>query len=157
MDAITAYARQIRYPEITGSALFAAYRDHKGPGNISAIKMWQLHTTLCDVPFELDQLVESHSEPEVVNNLFATACYPEHGLPLLLYFIRKYKFDIEKSLLANANAGGDNVHRGMVIGMIAGAANDKIPDHLIKQLIAYKQLKEEINAFSNIAVSGKGI
>ena len=157
MEAMTAHARQVRYPEVTGTALFAAYRDHKGPGNIPANEMWQLHTTLRDAPFEVDQLAKSHSESEVVNNLFATACYPEHGLPLLLYFTRKHQFDVEATLLANANAGGDSVHRGMLAGMIVGAANDDMPEHLVRQLIAYDELREEINAFTEIAVSGKGI
>ncbi|CAB5134196.1 hypothetical protein D3OALGA1CA_3474 [Olavius algarvensis associated proteobacterium Delta 3] len=156
-EAITAYAREVRPPEVTGKALFAAYRNHNGPGNIPGKEMWKLHTALIDVPFEVDQLAHSHSEPEVVNNIFATACYPEHGLPLLLYFTRKHEFDVEGTLLANANAGGDNVHRGMVTGMIVGAANDKIPDHLMQQLIAYDKLKEEIDGFVEIAVSGKGI
>lgn len=157
MDVITSYARHVRYPLVTGNALFSAYSDHNGPGNIPANEMWQLHTTLCDAPFEVDQLAKSHSDREVINNMFATACYPEHGLPLLLYQAYKHKFDVEATLLANANAGGDNVHRGMVIGMIVGAANDEVPHHLVKKLIAYKELKEEIDAFTEIAVSGKGI
>lgn len=35
-------------------------------------------------------------------------------------------------VLANANSGGDNVHRGMILGLLAGAANEEIPVHLKK-------------------------
>jgi hypothetical protein len=89
--------------------------------------------------------------------LFATACYPEHGLPLLLYFAHNHKVDVEATLLANANAGGDNVHRGMVLGLIVGAANDKLPLHLKQGLTAFDDLQGEIDAFSDIALSGKAI
>ena len=157
VDTMTLHARRVRAPEVTGKALFATYRGHKGPGNIPANEMWRLHTALSEAPYEVDQLALSHSEAEVVNNLFATACYPEHGLPLLLYFSRKHNFDVEATLLANANAGGDNVHRGMVAGIIVGAANDDMPGRLMKGLIAYGELKEEIDGFTEVAVSGRGI
>jgi len=156
-DAMTIHAQRVRAPEVTGTALFKAYREHNGPGNIPKHEMWKLHTLLKDAPYEVDQLARSHSEPEVVNNLFATACYPEHGLPLLLYFTKRHHFDIEATLLANANAGGDNVHRGMVAGMIVGAASDDMPEYLAQGLTAYDELREEIDAFTEIAVSGRGI
>jgi len=157
VDAMALHAHRVRAPEVNGTTLFATYRDHNGPGNIPAKEMWRLHTALSEAPYEVDQLAQSHSEPEVVNNLFATACYPEHGLPLLLYFSSKHHFEVEATLLANANAGGDNVHRGMVAGMIVGAANDEMPDHLMKGLIAYDSLKEEIDGFTEVAVSGRGV
>jgi hypothetical protein len=155
--AITAYARQIRIPRVTGDELFAAYRDHQGPGNIPAREMWQFHTLLSDVPFEVDQLVRQCEEPDVINHLFATACYPEHGLPLLLYFAQNHAVEVEATLLANANAGGDNVHRGMVLGLIVGAANDELPLHLKQGLTAFDELQGEIEGFTDIAVSRQAI
>jgi hypothetical protein len=127
-QTIATYARRIRVPRVTGDELFAAYRDHQGPGNIPGRKMWQFHTLLSDVPFEVDQLVEQHAEREVVNHL---------------------------TLLANANAGGDNVHRGMVLGLVVGAANDELPQHLKQGLIEFEGLEDEIDAFADIAVSGR--
>lgn len=112
---------------------------------------------LTGTPFDLDRLIQDHSGSEVVRNLFATACYPEHGLPLLLYFAQNCNVDVEKTLLANTNAGGDNVHRGMVLGLIVGAANDEIPSHLMQGLVAFEELKTEIADFTEIALSGKGI
>jgi ADP-ribosylglycohydrolase len=151
--AISDYARGIRLPQVTGEQLFAAYRDHKGPGNIPRREMWKFHTLLADAPFELDRLVGEHSEPEVINRMFATACYPEHGLPLLLYFARGHNVDVEAALLANANAGGDNVHRGMVLGILLGAANEDLPEHLKYGLIAFDDLQPEIEAFTEIVLS----
>jgi len=151
------YAQHIHPPQITGKQLFEAYRDHAGPGNINKRKMWDYHTLLADAPYEVDQLVRDSSDSEVINHLFATACYPEHGLPLLLYFAKAYNVDVESALLANANAGGDNVHRGMVLGLLLGAANKELPEHLKKNLIAFNELQTEIEAFSDIALGGNAI
>ncbi len=64
---------------------------------------------------------------------------------------------MESALLANANAGGDNVHRGMVLGILVGAANKEIPKHLKRGLIAFDELQTEIETFSEIALSGNAI
>ena len=155
--ALSDYAHHIHTPQITGKQLFEAYHDHAGPGNIPKRKMWDFHTLLADAPYEVDRLVRDSSDSEVINHLFATACYPEHGLPLLLYFAKAYNVDIESALLANANAGGDNVHRGMVLGLLLGAANEEVPEHLKKGLIAFNELQTEIEAFSDIALGGNAI
>jgi len=96
-------------------------------------------------------------EAEVINRLFATACYPESGLPLLLYFAKAHNVDVESALLANANAGGDNVHRGMILAVFVGVTNDDLPARLGQGLIAFDELKTEIEAFSAIASSGNVI
>jgi ADP-ribosylglycohydrolase len=155
--AVEAYARTVRVPHITGEELFAAYRDHNGPGNIPGPEMWKIHTALADSPFEVDSLVRENSNQNVVKHMLSTACYPEHGLPLLLYLAGNNSLDVEASLLANANAGGDNVHRGMVLGLIVGAANDEIPEHLRQSLIACEDLQSEIDAFTDVAMSDKAI
>jgi ADP-ribosyl-[dinitrogen reductase] hydrolase len=154
---LSEYAQHIHPPQITGNQLFEAYQDHGGPGNIDKRKMWVYHTHLADAPYEVDQLVRDTSNSEVINHLFATACYPEHGLPLLLYFAKAYNVDIKSALLANANAGGDNVHRGMVLGLLLGAANMELPEYLKKRLIAFNDLQTEIEAFSEIALGGIAI
>ena len=51
--------------------------------------------------------------------------------------------------MANANAGGDNVHRGILLGMLVGAANDEIPQDLKEGLSSYEAIKSEINDFVN--------
>jgi ADP-ribosyl-[dinitrogen reductase] hydrolase len=154
---ISEYAQRVHPPQITGAQLFAAYRDHQGPGNIPKREMWKFHTLLADAPYEMDRLVREDSEATVINHLFATACYPEHGLPLLFYFAKVHNVDVESALLANANAGGDNVHRGMVLGILVGAANKELPAHLKQGLIEFNKIQTEIEAFSDIALSGYAI
>ncbi len=75
----------------------------------------------------------------------------------IIYFAQNHGADVEATLLANANAGGDNVHRGMVLGLIVGAANDELPLHLKQGLTAFDELQGEIDGFSDIAVSRKPI
>ncbi len=156
-QAISEYAQHVHPPQITGEQLFALYRDHQGPGSIPKQKMWELHTLLADAPYEVDQLVREASDSAVINQMFATACYPEHGLPLLLYLAKAHNMDVESALLANANAGGDNVHRGMVLGILVGAANEDLPKYLKQGLIAFDDLETEIEAFSDIALNGNAI
>lgn len=154
---LSEYARRIHPPQITGKRLFKAYKDHAGPGNIDKQKMWDFHTLLADEPYEVDQLAMDSSDSDVINHLFATACYPEHGLPLLFYFAKAYNADVESALLANANAGGDNVHRGMVLGLVVGAANKEIPEHLKRKLLAFNEMQTEIEAFCDIALGGNAL
>jgi ADP-ribosylglycohydrolase len=156
-QAIELHTRSMRLPRITGERLFAAYREHNGPGNIPRDEMWKLHTTFDEEPFNADKFIRDHSDKEVISNRLSTACYPEHGIPLLLYLAGSRNFDIEAALLANTNAGGDNVHRGMILGLIAGAGCDEIPGHLKQGLVSCEELGHEIDSYVDIAVSGKGI
>lgn len=86
----------------------------------------------------------------IIGKLFATACYPEHGLPFLLSLFQRNRADFKASLLANANAGGDNVHREMILGLLAGAANTEIPHELKSGLLAYDELQNEIKSFVDL-------
>jgi ADP-ribosylglycohydrolase len=150
--AVSAHADRLRKPKVSGKELYAAYRSHDGPGNIPAAEMWRLHTEL--EPLDLHALVSQQEEDDVINGVFATACYPEHGLPLALYLALKHDGDLHASLTANANAGGDNVHRGAVLGILVGAACDEIPSDLKEGLADSAELQQEIEAFADCAVSG---
>jgi len=111
--------------------------------------MWKLHTELSDREFDLTRIVKEHNEEEIIRKTFGTACYSEHGLPLLLYLIRRNDFDFRTSLFANVNAGGDNVHRGMILGLLVGASCEEIDkDH---------ELDQEIKNYTRIAMSGSAI
>ena len=43
------------------------------------------------------------------------------------------------------------------MGLIAGASNDDLPNHLIEGLIDQEELKTEIGAFVDIALPGNAI
>lgn len=69
--------------------------------------------------------------------------------PSLIHFAAKYSPDIERGLLANANCGGENVHRGISLGALLGAqvGEKNIPEHLKTGLKDYEAIRDEIEAF----------
>lgn len=59
---------------------------------------------------------------EVVGRVLSPACYVQDAVPASLYFARRYAERPEAGLVANTMAGGDNCHRGAVVGALLGAA-----------------------------------
>lgn len=144
---LQSYASKVQLIKIKGADLTQTYARHKGPGNIPHDEMWKIHTEFSQEHLNLDYLLNHHSEDEILGSVFTTGCYTEHSLPVLMYLLAKNKFDFKASILANANVGGDNVHRGIILGTLAGAANDKIDEDLKKGLVNYESLKKEIDDF----------
>lgn len=56
-----------------------------------------------------------------------------------------------KALLANANVGGENVHRGAILGAILGArvGDENLPNELKSGLYNMESIAEEIDSFVN--------
>lgn len=104
--------------------------------------------------FPADQVVENvrlhqRSDLEVIGGLLSPACYVDQAFPSVLYLAARYHNDFESALVANTNAGGDNCHRGAVLGAILGAAlgMSAIPRRWIDGLTAHAQINEEIEQF----------
>ena len=53
---------------------------------------------------------------DVIGGMLSPACYIEHSFPAVLYLAARYPDDFEAALVANTNVGGDNCHRGAVLG-----------------------------------------
>ncbi len=89
------------------------------------------------------------SDLDVIGRLLSPACYIDQSLPAALYLAARYTDDFEAALIANTNAGGDNCHRGAVLGAILGAAlgDGAIPERWIRGLRACAELEEEIETF----------
>lgn len=75
--------------------------------------------------------------------------------PSLIHFAAKYGNDFEEALLANANCGGENVHRGNVLGAVLGAyhGESKIPNHLKQGLHDAEAIGAEIEAFKQVVAA----
>ncbi len=58
----------------------------------------------------------------VVRQHFSPACYILEAMPASLYLTWKYHNDFSAGIIANAHVGGDNCHRGVVLGSILGLA-----------------------------------
>ncbi len=63
-------------------------------------------------------------EPDlvVVGRHVSPACYIRESFPASLYLAWKYADDFEAAVVANTMVGGDNCHRGAVVGALVGAA-----------------------------------
>ncbi len=143
------YADRLYLPKTKGKELFTLYRQHKGPGNIPKEQMWQLHTQLEKTAFDLRSFAKKHPKERVVKEILSNACYPEHGVPLLFYIAYINGMEFRQSILDNVNAGGDNVHRGMVLGLLLGAAMP-VDEKLKEGLTDYEELSKEIDAFASV-------
>ncbi|MDF0751535.1 ADP-ribosylglycohydrolase family protein [Marinobacter sp. 71-i] len=137
--------QQLPAPAVSGRALFQAYRDHDGPGNIPADETWRLHMSFLN-----DSVAAKNPD------YFATACYIEQALPLMAALGEEQNGDFIGTLRANAEAGGDSVHRGMVLGLLLAAGSKDVPEEWKTGLKDHDELAGEIHQFAAIAARGDG-
>ena len=72
-------------------------------------------------------------DTHVIGQRFSPACYIAESMPASLYLAWKYHDDFDAGITANAMVGGDNCHRGAVVGSLLGAANG-IPEKWLNGL-----------------------
>ena len=63
------------------------------------------------------------SDQTVIGRRLSPACYITDAFPASLYLAWKYADDFNAGITANAQVGGDNCHRGAVVGALLGEAN----------------------------------
>ncbi|MEM7012484.1 MAG: ADP-ribosylglycohydrolase family protein [Verrucomicrobiota bacterium] len=82
----------------------------------------------------------SSADDDVIGPRLSTACYLEDAVPAVIYLALKYSDEPEEGLIANTNLGGDNVHRGSVLGALLGAeCGDKAwPQRWIEGLVDWE-------------------
>ncbi|MGE4544657.1 MAG: ADP-ribosylglycohydrolase family protein [Pedobacter sp.] len=88
----------------------------------------------------------TRSDRQVVGGTYSTACYIQDSWPSLLYLAFKYMDNPRAALLANTNLGGENAHRGAVLGGVVSLACGQTVDEWFKQLLDYRTIKAEIGA-----------
>jgi len=82
----------------------------------------------------------------VVGGTYSTACYITDSWPSLLYLAGKYQHSAESAMLVNTNLGGENAHRGSVLGAIVGLIQAETSDRLLQQLLHREEIDAEIDA-----------
>lgn len=119
-------------PDLTAKACASA--EHLGFGLASVLKR---------------AVANQLSDLDVIGRLLSPACYIEDSLPAVLYLAARYSHDFEAALVSNAQVGGDNCHRGAVLGAILGATlgEEAIPKRWLAGLTAHAALEEEIDRF----------
>ena len=87
----------------------------------------------------------SRSDIDVVGGKFSPACYISGSWPGVLFLAYRYLENPQQGLIANVNLGGDNVHRGFVLGTILGAATGESLDNLFNQLSESDAMATELD------------
>ncbi len=91
------------------------------------------HLTRQDLPFLQGPLLKQIELPpdKVLGRVYSTACYLEDSLPATFYLALRYARDPERALVENTMAGGDNCHRGAVLGALLGMSDgaEIFPEH----------------------------
>ena len=101
-----------------------------------------LKDAAAEIQFDVATSVAQDDDP-------MTACYLSSSYPALIHFAYKYADSFEEALLANANAGGENVARGACLGALVGAYRGKqaIPKWMLDGLYQRKRLHTDVNGF----------
>lgn len=100
---------------------------------------------------KLKKLLEKDKEDSyVVGRTYSLACYITDSWPSVCYLACKYFKDPKKALLTNTNLGGENAHRGSVLGTIVGLASNSFDEDLYKQLEQHTSLDKQINEYLDL-------
>jgi ADP-ribosylglycohydrolase len=125
------------YVELLDSLLFRPEDDDAEP--------FLANTAKLSAGFNPTELIlKGLDDRQVVGGLFSSACYISGSWPSVLYLAHKYRHQPRQGLLANTNLGGDNVHRGVVLGAILGLMDTARVDDDFHQLADHSELKTEI-------------
>ena len=89
-------------------------------------------------------------EPDeiVIGHRVSPACYIADAFPASLYLAWKYADDFEAGVIANTNVGGDNCHRGAVVGGLLGAASGmaRMPARFVNGIYDTARLRTRIDS-----------
>ena len=105
---------------------------------------------------DLARLVDrTGSDREIVGGRYSSACYISDSWPSLLYPAFKYRNDPKAALLANTNLGGDNAHRGAVLGVIVSLSCGRTVDEWFAQLLDYQDIQSERAAWLSLVSTAR--
>ena len=94
-------------------------------------------------------------DSQVIGQIFSRACYISDSWPIVLYLACKYQHDPWQALLVNTNLGGDNVHRGIILGTLLGLQSDAVATSWFEKLVDHRSLAQEIAALITVASAPK--
>jgi ADP-ribosylglycohydrolase len=76
-------------------------------------------------------------DEKIIGSILSPACYLKDAFPASLFLAWKYSNSLESALIANTNLGGDNCHRGIVVGALVGASGAAIPERWANNLLRF--------------------
>jgi ADP-ribosylglycohydrolase len=80
---------------------------------------------------------------------FGQMCSVEAGLPSAVHLIARYAEDFKRAMVENVMAGGDSSARGVLAGMVLGAAHGltAIPEAWISEMTASKRIDALLSSY----------
>ncbi len=91
---------------------------------------------------------EKLDDRQVVGEILSPACYLPESFLASLYFAWKYHDDLSQAVISNATVGGDNCHRGVVVGSVV-ATQTGVSNSLLRGLKSMEKLRCDIQLLSN--------
>lgn len=102
------------------------YKMFDSPLEATATPSDLLRTAIASIGPEAAEIIQASkaaNDYHIIGRMYSPACYIDSAFPATLTLAYKYSHDPEAGLVANVLVGGDNCHRGAVLGAIFGAAH----------------------------------
>ena len=80
----------------------------------------------------------------VIGNTYSPACYITDSWPGVCYLAARYYRSPETALLVNTNLGGENAHRGSVLGSLVGLASGE-QTGFFRSLYRHESISKDID------------
>ncbi len=102
-----------------------------------------------DIRLNRSLTMEDRSVHEAVQE-FGPMCAVNAALPGAVYTAIRHADNLEEALIETVMAGGDSAARGMVVGMVLGAAHGKaaIPLRWLEALVKYREIEAALKVIS---------
>ncbi len=96
----------------------------------------------------LDKLLAADKPDNyVVGRTYSLACYITDSWPSVCYLAAKYSADDKRAMLTNTNLGGENAHRGSVLGTLVGLASGAYSADWYEGLRIHDELNNELERY----------
>lgn len=89
-------------------------------------------------------LIAEKPDAYVVGRTYSLACYISDSWPSVCFLAARYCHDDARALLTNTNLGGENAHRGSVLGTLVGLASASFSQDWYQGLSLHSSLDGEL-------------
>jgi len=97
-------------------------------------------------------LAAGRTDAQMIGGHWSTACYISDSWPSVCWLAARHTDDIDRALRVNTNLGGENAHRGAVLGTLIGAATGQGPS-LFERLHRHDELQPLLRRFERTFVT----
>jgi len=88
-------------------------------------------------------------DKKVVGDRFSLACYITDSWPSACYLAARHYSNPKRALLINTNLGGENAHRGSVLGTLLGLIDGSSVDEFYQGLARHADIDADIQKWEN--------